>query len=447
MRKLPTMILLFLCVFFTSLTAQCQVTELSGIEYGKRRKALMEQVKTGMIILFADAVQPPAARFRQDNDFYYFTGCDDMNAILVMTAKTHETALFLPRLSQREMKMSGKNLLEEPLLAALKKTGLSGIYPLDYFNEYFARNGEKAGGTLYIRLSPADTVAYNRRETRIFEARRARNPFNGQISLNQYRINKLKKLYPSFAMKDIVPFIDNMRLIKTPQEIEILRRNGKISAEAIKRAMLATKPGAYEYELEAAAMNIILKNGANGPAYPPIIGSGANSCILHYNKNNRCMAAGDVVLMDFGADIDHLCMDITRTWPVSGKFTPEQRELYQIVLAVQKACIEAYRPGITEKEVRKHVDNVMKKKGIDTKGLRGGMHHYVGMAVHDVGPKRIPLREGMVFTIEPGLYFPEKELGIRIEDTILITKDGCEVLSKDVPKEVAEIEELLSGKK
>lgn len=445
MRKISVTAILVFCLLFSILPLQSQGTELDSNEFVKRRIALMNQVKKGMIILFANADHPPASRFRQDNDFYYFTGCDDMNAILLMTAKTRKTVLFLPRLSDREAQMTGKNLLEAP--GARKKTGLTGIYPLDYFKEYLARNGEKAERTFYVRLSPADEVSYNRRETSIFEARKTRNPFNDQISLDRYRINKLKKCYPSFKMKDVVPFIDEMRLIKTPQEIEILRLNGKISAEAIRQAMCATKPGAYEYELEAVAMNVILKNGANGPAYPPIVGSGANSCILHYNKNRRQMEAGDLVLMDFGADLDHLCMDITRTWPVSGTFTPEQRELYRVVLEVQKACIAVYRPGITAREVRKHVAKVMKKKGIDTRGLQGGMHHYVGMAVHDVGPKDIPLREGMVFTIEPGLYYPEKNLGIRIEDTILITKDGCEVLSKDVPKEIEEIEALLATKK
>jgi len=140
-------------------------------------------------------------------------------------------------------------------------------------------------------------------------------------------------------------------------------------------------------------------------------------------------------------------MDITRTWPASGKFTAEQREVYQIVLAVQKACIEAYRPGVTSEDVRKHVAEAMMKKGIDPRELRGGIGHYVGMCVHDVGPRGVRLKEGMVFAIEPALYYPEKNIGIRIEDTILITKDGCEVLTMGVPKELEEIEGLMFRKK
>jgi Xaa-Pro aminopeptidase len=445
MRKISITTILILSFLLSILPCSLHArrTELPGEAFIKRRIALMEQVKNGMIILFANAESQPGAHFRQDNDFYYFTGIEDMNAILVMIPKTREAVLFLPQQSPREELFLGKNLLGDP--NAKEKTGLTGIQPLSAFKEYMSQNVEKAKKTFYIRLSPQDTVDCSRWETIRLSFRKARNPYNTQTTLDLFRKKKLNDHYPEFEMKDVVPFIDALRLIKTPGEIEILRRNGKISAEAIKQAIRATRPGAYEYELEAAAMHVILKNGARGPAYPPIVGSGPNSCILHYNKNGRRMEAGDIILMDFGADLDHLCMDITRTWPVSGKFTAEQRDLYQTVLEVQKACIEAYRPGMTMKEVQEHVADVMKKKKIDPRGLKGGMHHYVGMATHDVGMVGIPLREGMVFTIEPGLYYAEKSLGIRIEDTVLITKDGCEVLSKDVPKEIDEIEALMAG--
>jgi len=447
MRKIfiTTILILFFFLSILQISTHAQRTELPREEFMKRRTALMEQVKKGMIILFANADSQPGAHFRQDNDFYYFTGIEDMNAILVMTPITGEAVLFLPEQSSREEFSEGKNLLKDP--EAKEKTGLTSINTLSSFKEYMAQNLGKVEKTFYIRLSPQDSVDHSRWEMIRLNLRKTRNPYNGQLSLDLYRKEKLKEQYPGVEIKDVVPFIDALRLIKTPGEIEILRRNGKISAEAIKQAMRATRPGTYEYELEAAAVHVILKNGARGVAYPPIVGSGPNSCILHYNKNGRRMEAGDIILMDFGADLDYLCMDITRTWPVSGKFTPEQREIYQSVLEVQKACIEAYRPGITFKEVQEHVAEVMKKKKINPRGLKGGMHHYIGMATHDVGMAGIPLKEGMVFTIEPGLYYSEKNLGIRIEDTILVTKDGCEVLSKDVPKEIDEIEALMAGNK
>jgi Xaa-Pro aminopeptidase len=256
---------------------------------------------------------------------------------------------------------------------------------------------------------------------------------------------KLKERYPQMELRDVAPLIDAMRVIKTAEEIAVMRRNGKISADAVKQAILATRPGVFEYAVEAAAMFTILKNGAKGAAYAPIVGSGPNSCIWHYDKNDRRVESGDVVLMDFGADLDHLAMDITRTWPASGLFTDEQKEVYRVVLEVQKACIEAYKPGATPKDVRDHVAKVMKAKGIDPRGLEGGFGHGVGLCVHDV-PLGGVLKEGMVFAIEPALYYPEKGLGVRIEDTVLITRTGCEVLTKDVPKEIGEIEKLMAGR-
>jgi Xaa-Pro aminopeptidase len=413
-------------------------------EMTRRREALMARLDEGVVILFGDCLPTPGGHFRQDNDFYYFTGIEDMGAILIMAPKTKESFLFLPRQTAREMMVEGENLLKDE--DAKKKTGFTEIHPVTYFDEFLARNARRYGLTFHVRLSPRDSVDNARWETMIFEGRKNRTHYNDQISLDNYRIKKLRERYPVMSMSDIAPLIDETRLIKSAEEIEILRRNGKISAEGVKQAMLATQPGVFEYQIEAAATHVILKNGAKGVAYPPIVGSGPNSCIWHYDENSRKVEDGDLVLMDFGADLDYLCMDITRTWPVSGKFTPEQREVYEVVLAVQKACIEAYRPGFTSEDVQNYVAAVMKKKGLDPRGLRGGIGHYVGMCVHDVGPHGVPLKEGMVFAIEPALYYPEKEIGIRIEDTILITKDGCEVLSKDVPKELEEIERLMLRK-
>ncbi len=410
----------------------------------RRRTALMDQLKDGMVILFGECMPQPAAHFRQDNDFYYFTGVEDANAILIMAPLTKQSFLFLPRQTGREILMGGANLLKDE--EAKDKTGFTEIYPLTYFDEFIARSARRHGLTFHVRLNPRDTVDNARWELLIFEGRKNRIHYNDQISLDNYRIKKLKERYPAVLLKDITPLIDEMRVIKSAEEIEIMKRNGKISAEAVKQAMLATKPGVYEYQIEAAAMYVILEKGARGAAYPPIVGSGPNSCILHYEENKRQVEDGDLVLMDFGADLDYLCMDISRTWPASGTFSPEQREVYQIALEVQKACIEAYRPGMTSEDVQNYVAEVMKEKGLDSRGQRGGIGHYVGMCVHDVGP-RGPLREGMVFAIEPGLYYPEKNIGIRIEDTVLVTKDGCEVLTKDVPKEIEDIERLLAQRK
>ncbi|MGD8537556.1 MAG: aminopeptidase P N-terminal domain-containing protein [Candidatus Aminicenantes bacterium] len=421
-----------------------QRTGYTKEEFMRRRAALMEQVQDGIVVFFGNAIPQSGAHFRQDNDFYYFCGREDVNAVLMMIPRMKQSILFLPQTSEREDMFHGINLLKDP--EGKKKTGLSSIQPLDSFDEYLARWTGRAGKTLHIRLSPRDTVDNARYEYKLFQARKNRIFYNDQISLDNYRVKKLRERYPFCEFKDITPIVDSMRVIKTPEEIDVLRRNGKISAEGVNQAMLKGKPGVYEYEIEATAMSVILKHGARRFAYPPIVGSGPNSCILHYAENSRMVEDGDIILMDFGGELDYMCMDISRTWPANGKFTEEQKEVYTIALEVQKASIEAYRPGLTAADVRKYVAKKMKQLGINTRGQRGGIGHGVGMATHDVGPMS-PLREGMVFAIEPGLYYPDKNLGVRIEDTVLITKDGCEILTKDVPKEIADVEKLLASRK
>jgi len=438
---------LFVSFFLLQLMLVFSFAQRAGYskdEFMRRRKALADRVKEGMIILFGEAIPQPGAHFRQDNDFFYFTGIEDIGAIFVMEANTGETHLFLPRQTAREEMVGGPNLLKDD--KAKEKTGLANLYDVTYFDEFIARN-MRSFSPAYLRLQPGDTVDNSRSEVALFLGRKNRIHYNDQISPENYRIQKLKERYPSFEFKDVTSHIDALRMIKSAEEIEVLRRNGRISAEAVKQAMLASRPGVFEYEIEAAAMQVALRGGAKGPAYPPIVGSGPNSCVWHYEKNSRKTAAGDLVLMDFGADLDQLCMDITRTWPVSGKFTQEQREVYQVVLEVEKACIEAYKPGATAADVQKHVEDVLKIKGLDSRGLRGGFGHFVGMCVHDVGTRVQTLQEGMVFAIEPALYYPEKNIGVRVEDTVLITKDGCEILTKNVPKEIDEVENLITAAK
>jgi Xaa-Pro aminopeptidase len=434
--------LLFLLSILIFRTSFAQRTGYTKDDFVRRRAALADRIKEGMVILFGEAMPQAGAHFRQDNDFFYFSGVEDLNAVLIMNAKTKESHLFLPRQTTREEMMEGPNFLRDP--RARESLGLTGIYELSFLDEFIARY-MRDFATTWLRLRPADTIDNERSETAIFIARKNRTHYNDQISLDDYRILKLRERYPALEFKDITTHIDALRVIKTPEEIAILRRNGKLSAEAVKQAMQETHPGVFEYELEAAAMQIILKGGARGAAYPPIVGSGPNTCIQHYDKNMRRLGDVDLVLMDFGADLDHLCMDITRTWPASGKFTKEQREVYQIVLEVEKACIEVYRPGVTSEDVAKSVDHYLKKKKINSRGLTGEVGHFVGLSVHDVGPRGLPLQEGMVFAIEPALYYPEKNIGIRIEDTVLITKSGCEVLTRGVPKEIDEIERLIAA--
>lgn len=441
-RRLPLLWIAGAILLLTQTTALAQRTGYTKEEFMRRRTALMKACPDGIIILFGDGLPAPGHHFRQDNDFFYFTGVDDLSAIVAMTPRTGQTYLFLPQQSPREKMISGLNTLERG--DGKERLGFTDVLPVGYFEEFIARNATANGLAFHLRLSPRDDISNGRWESLIFQARKDRSPFDDQMSLDNYRLRQLRESYPSVEFKDLTPAIDRMRVIKTAEEIEILRRNGRISAEGVRQAMLASRPGGFEYEIEGAAVGYVLQKGAKGAAYAPIVGSGPNTCVWHYDDNSRQVVDGDLILMDFGADLDHLAMDITRTWPANGKFTPEQREVYQIVLEIEKASIEAYRPGATVEDVRRHVAEVMKKKGLDPRGERGGFGHHVGLSTHDGNAGEHVLREGMVFAIEPALYYPEKNLGIRIEDTVLITATGCEVLTRDVPKEIDEIEKLLA---
>ena len=434
---------LIVCVLAVGLAGQLwsQRVGFTKEEFAQRRAKLMETVGDGVIILFGAVEQPPAGHFRQDNDFYYYTGVEDAGAVVLMVPKFKKSALYLPTQPPKEIEFVGQNLLADP--KGKEKSGFGDIRPLEQFDMALARFSGRNLGPMYVRLSPADKVDGSRYETAMANARRSQLHYNSMMSLDQYRIQRLKERYPAYQFKDLAPIIDRQRMIKTPEEIEVLRRNGRISALSVLAAMKATKPGALEYQLEAEALYISQRNGALGPAYSPIVGSGPNACVYHYTRNDRKLQNGDLVLMDYGANLDSLCIDITRTWPANGTFTEEQKKVYQAVLEVEKACIEAYKPGVTGKDVRAHVEKVMKEKGLDPLGLKGGIGHFVGLATHDVGVYGLPLEAGMVFAIEPALYYRDTNTCIRVEDTVLITKDGCEVLTSAVPKELEEIEAVM----
>ena len=242
----------------------------------------------------------------------------------------------------------------------------------------------------------------------------------------------------TYDLKDLTPAIDKLRVIKSPREIEALKLNGRLSAEAIQRAMAITKPGRFEYELEAEATYHLFRNGVQGNGYPAIVGTGPNVNVWHYADNGRKMEAGDLVVMDYGGSLDYQVIDITRTWPVSGKFDELQLRAYKCALETQKAIIAAMRPGATREQTRNISKQIYEKYGFgDQRPASAG--HFVGMSVHDVGDYREPFRAGMVIAVEPIIEIPDKHLHVRIEDTILITDGDPVILSAAVPKEIDDV--------
>ena len=438
-QRAATVVLLLLAVAWSPAPSAERMGYAPG-EFGARRERLAKVLKRGTLVMFGATSASPGVRFRQDNDFFYLTGNESLNAALVMDAATGESHLFLPKLSAAEIRYEGSNWLEEP--DAARVYGFTTIQPLQGMHEFLARRPNMPGSdTLWTRLSERDTVNHGRADTAISTARRLVNPFAQHPTEDALRVAALRERFPYYHLQDVVPHLDRLRLIKTPREIEILRYNGRISAEAIHRAIEATAPGRYEYELEAEATYWLAKHGMQGAAYPAIVGSGPMGNQWHYEENGRQMKAGELVVMDYAGSLDYLTVDITRTWPVSGRFTEGQLKAYQTTLDAQKAIIVAIKPGVTRATVQKIAEDIFRKQGFDPRYAYLG--HYVGLSVHDVGDWSLPFEAGMTMAIEPIIDIPEQQLHIRVEDTILVTQTGAEILTTGVPKEVGELLALI----
>jgi Xaa-Pro aminopeptidase len=409
-------------------------------EFAARRQRLAKALGTGTLVMFGATEAAAGLRFRQDNDFFYLTGNEGVNAVLVMDAPGGQAHLFIPKLSAVEVRYEGGNWLEEP--DAAKKYGFASIQPLSALNEFLARRRGASGPlTMWTRLSERDEVNFGRVDAAIRTARRLNNPFAHQSGADAVRIQQIREMFPYFTVQDVTPHLDALRVIKTSREIEILRYNGRISAEAMRRAIEITAPGRYEYEHEAEATHWMLKHGMQSAAYPAIVGSGPNGNQWHYEANSRQTRPGELIVMDYGGSLDYLTIDITRTWPVSGRFTDAQRKAYEGALEAQKAIIAAIKPGVTRDVVRTIAEDIYRKRGFDPRYAYVG--HYVGLSVHDVGDWNAPFEAGMVMAIEPIIDLPEQQLHIRVEDTILVTPTGAEVLTSAVPKEVDDVLALI----
>lgn len=409
-------------------------------EFAARRQRLAKAAGSGLIVMFGATAPTPGLRFRQDNDFFYLTGNESLNAALLIDAATGASHLFLPRLSPSEIRFEGGNWLDEP--DAARKRGFSSVQPLQALHEYLARRRTFTDAdVLWTRLSERDIVNGSRTDVAITTARRLTNPFAQHRSEDAVRVATLREQFPGYVVRDITPHLDRLRLIKTAREIEILRYNGRVSAEAIKRAIQATTPGRFEYELEAEATHWMFKHGVQAAAYPAIVGSGPMGNQWHYEDNGRRMNAGELVVMDYGGSLDYLTIDITRTWPVSGRFTDAQLKAYRTGLEAQKAIIAAIKPGVARSVVQRIAEETFRRNGFDSRYAYVG--HYVGMSVHDVGDWGLPFEVGMVMAIEPIIDMPDQQLHIRVEDTILVTPNGAEVLTSAVPKEVDEVLALM----
>jgi Xaa-Pro aminopeptidase len=410
-------------------------------EFAARRSKVFEKIGDGIAIVFANEAHPHAVRYRESPDFFYLTGIEEPGALLVLLGKEKQALVAAPKKAEWKLRSEGPGIRDIENAASMY--GVDRVVALENFYSLFNYVSGSAK-KLYVPLTPPDQLEYGRGEVIGLDADENKLPF-ARVSRIKNFVAGLHTWQPQLELVDINPILDAMRWVKSRYEIERMRMAGKIGAEGVKEAIKGTRPGMYEYELEAAARFIYVKRGARGDAFMPIVASGPNTVVLHYNKNNRKMQAGEVVYMDYGADYDYYVSDITRTWPVGDKFTPEQEKMYNCILEARAAIIAAVKPGAVVADLQNAAAAVYKKHGFEKEFEEFGRYvgHPVGMSVHDVGDDDWKFVPGVVFNVEPLLSDAKTKTHVRLEDSVLVTASGSENLTADVPAELNEIYALI----
>ena len=416
-------------------------------EFEARRAKLFEKISDGVAVIFAAKGQFYPVKFRQAPDFYYLTGLEEAGAVLVMVGPNKSSILFVPRRSEPQIRADGPGIWQVEKREEVY--GLTRVQPIDEFLPMLQFLGQRAT-KLYMLMGSQGNVQNARVELDYYESLEMSQSIFGGITEAKKAIGVVQQMLPQLTLQPLNPLLDEMRWVKTPYEIELIKKSSDIGAEGVKEAMKGTRAGMYEYEVEAAARYVYVKRGARGDAFRPIVASGPNTMILHYSANNRQMTDGDVVYMDYGADYEYYTSDVTRTWPVSGRFTPEQEKMYRCILEARDSVIAAMKPGVTINQLRDIAEGVYKKHGFEKefKALGRYIGHTIGISTHDVEPpdRNRPLVAGVVYNVEPLLEIPEKKIHMRLEDTVLITPTGALNMTAGAPASLDEIYALIRQK-
>jgi len=390
----------------------------------------------------ADSTQP----FQQHRDIFYLSGVDQEESILVLSPfsknKVHREVLFLKETNEHIAVWEGEKLTKE---AAFETAGIKTVYWLSDFDKIFKQ-----------MMAEVDAIYLNTNEHL-----RA----NTEVETREDRfIKKVKIDYPAHSVRKSAPILHRIRSIKSDIEIDLMQTACNITKSAVERILKFIKPGVWEYEIEAELMHEFLINRSQGFAYTPIVASGASACVLHYIQNNQQCKDGDVILLDVGAEYANYASDLTRSLPVNGQFSARQKEVYNSVLNVKKAAEKLLIPGTMLNDYHKEVGKLMesellKLNLIDKTDIKNqdpnwpaykkyfmhGTSHFIGLDTHDLGLYDEPIKAGMAFTCEPGIYIPEEDLGIRTEDDLIVQKSGAPFnLMGEIPIEVDEIETLMN---
>lgn len=415
------------------------------------RKDFVQRMQPNSLAIFnsndifstsADSTMP----FKQHRDIFYLSGVDQEESILVIfpnaSDKAHREVLFLKETNERIAIWEGEKLTEQK---AFEVSGINTVYWLDQFEVIMKK-----------LMSEAQNIYLNTNEHL-----RA----NTEMETREDRfIKNFKPLYPAHTYLRSAPIMHEIRSVKKPIELDLMQHACDITEKGIRRIMGFIKPGVWEHEIEAELWHEFIRNRANGFAYTPIIASGYNACVLHYIENNQQCKAGDVILMDVGAEYANYSSDLTRCYPVSGKFTKRQKDVYNAVLHVKNEATKLLIPGVLLNEYHVEVGKLMeeqllKLKLIDKTDIKNqdpkwpaykkyfmhGTSHYIGLDTHDVGSWTEPIKENMVFTVEPGIYIPEENLGIRLEDDIVVKRGDNFNLMANIPIIAEEIEDLMNS--
>lgn len=435
-------------------------------EFADRRAKVAAAIgKNAIAVVRGREDLPNYVTFRENNELFYLAGTEAPGTILLIDGATGRSELYMPQRDPRRQKFEGALL--EPTEESSQIAGIV-IRPLDQFTgalSTMARDHD----TLYAPTAPQEVENTSRDLAVRYNLDRMNDPWDGQPSREARFIDKMHQRFPTFAVRDLTPTLDHMRLIKSPQEIAVLRRSSELAAAALTEAMRSTIPGQYEYELAALTRFVHRRNGAQGEAYYPLVATGTNAYAPHYHAATAQLKDGDMLLIDFAPDFHYYQSDVTRMWPVNGHFTQQQRELYSFYLGCYRAIISHIRPNVSPhligQEAARDMQALLQKSRFsnpnhakaaakfvsDYKARAEGngpymLGHWVGMSTHDVGGAIDVLKPGMVFTIEPALTVPEEETYIRLEDMLLVTDTGVEVMSPQAPEDPDAIEKLMQEK-
>ncbi|MGE0816011.1 MAG: aminopeptidase P N-terminal domain-containing protein [Vicinamibacterales bacterium] len=429
-------------------------------EFVQRRGRVMDAIGAGAIAVVQGAAGVDGFKvFRQSNEFYYLTGLETPHAYLVLDGRSRQSTLYLSHRNDALERGTGRMWSVEDGAEVLRLTGVDAVAPIDVLSrQTFGAMLRPPRPLLYVPFSPAEGEAQSRDELLGHQAGVAADPWDGRPSREAHFLRLLEERYPALERRDLSPILDTLRATKSEREIALIRQASVLAGLGLLEAMKSTRPGVHEYEVAAAARFTFLANGARFEGYNPIAGGGTNAWMGHYSRNLDRLKAGDMILMDYAPDLRYYTSDVTRMWPVSGTFTAEQRRLAQFILDYRTAFFRYIKAGVTPEDVlvraRRDMEPVLARTAFASPAhrkaaeamlsFRGHLQHHVGMTVHDPGTIwGQPFREGQVFTVDPMMWIPEETLYVRMEDTILVTRDGIENFTAALASTPDEIEAVM----